>query len=203
MVRAGLEIRAQASNDRERIEEPVFGVGMCSDEGVDCGARQILRIEIVSGRHQLLAYERLVLVHEIPAAAVDEEIAPDVARARRSVGFKRFVQREANGIALPPIHALELARGGDELIDHPAFLLAQPRVVVRHSHRLELRDALRQIGDGRFQHRLRIDRRQTIPRRTSLQLHAQRHHERKRRCPDGAGFHDSASNSRSTSCMSL
>ena len=42
---------------------------------LDAGARQVVRIQIVAGRHRRSAAERLVLIHQIPPASHDHEQA--------------------------------------------------------------------------------------------------------------------------------
>ena len=56
---------------------------MRSHVGVYRGARQVRRIEIMAGRQRLRADERLVVVDQIPPAAVDPQVMPQVARERR------------------------------------------------------------------------------------------------------------------------
>ena len=47
--------------------------GMLFQILLDAGARQIVRIQIVAGRHGRSAGERMVLVDQIPTAAHDHE----------------------------------------------------------------------------------------------------------------------------------
>ena len=69
-------------------------------------------------RHRRRADERTILVDQIPPAAVDQQVVPRSAGRGRVDFLERFVEREPLGIALPPEHALEIAAGDDELIDH-------------------------------------------------------------------------------------
>ena len=159
------ERTAVAADRRVGIEQHALRVGVRGHVRVDGRARQIGGVERVPRRHLLGADERLVLVHQVPAAAVDEQVMAHAARGGRVAGGERLVERETHRVALAPVHALEGARRDHELIDRLALAIAQRRRVERHADRLELRDATIEIGNGRLQHRCRVDVRQIVSRR--------------------------------------
>ena len=136
----------RSRHDGVRVVDGLLSRRVSGDVRLDLRARQAGGVERAARRHRRGADERLVAVDEIEAASVDEEVVPQVLRERRLVGFERVVEGECLGIALAPVHALELAARDDELLDHVALALAQARRVVRHLHRLEPREPLREVG---------------------------------------------------------
>ena len=128
---------------------PVVDLGflrrMAGHIGFDLRAREVRGIDRVSRRHGSLPDERAVLVHEIPTAAVDGEVAPYLARQRPLIAFQLLIQREPFGVALPPVHALEVPARDDQLVNHLPFARTQARCIERHPHRLESSQPLIQI----------------------------------------------------------
>ena len=115
---------------------------MAADVGLDLRAGQVGRVQRVSGRHRRHPEEGMVLIHEIPAAAVDREIAPHLLRERPLIVLQLFVECQAFRIALTPVHPLEVPAGDHQLIDHLALPQGQSRVVERHTDRLEASEPL-------------------------------------------------------------
>ena len=118
---------------------------MAADVGLDLRACQIGRVQRVARRHRRHPEEGMVLVHEIPAAAVDREVAPHLLRERPLIVLQLFVERQAFRIALPPVHPLEVPAGDHQLIDHLALPQGQSHTVERHRDRLEASQPLVEI----------------------------------------------------------
>ena len=89
-------------------------------------ARQVMRIQLMPGRHRGRAGKRPILVDQIPTPAHDRQ-----QRFERGIGGG-LQEREAGEIALPPVNVVQQAAGFDELVDHPALALCQSRGAERH-----------------------------------------------------------------------
>ena len=104
--------------------------------GIEAGAGQTVRVELVPRRHGSLAEERAVVVDEIPAAPHDAEQA---FQLRVSGGA---VQRLPADIALPPVERVEKAARLHELVHHAALARGEPPGMERHLDALPAGEAL-------------------------------------------------------------
>ncbi len=76
MIRKAFKRIAMPANHGEGIVDLGPLLWMFSQERVDLGLRQILRIESATRRHGLGADKWLFFIHQIEARAVDTQIAP-------------------------------------------------------------------------------------------------------------------------------
>ncbi len=146
-------------HDGVRVVDRGLARGVSGDVGLDLRACQPGRVQGVPGRHRHRPDKRRVGVHQVEPAAVDEQVVPQRLRDRRALVLERVVERQALGIALPPVHVLELAQRDDELIDHRALARAERGRVVRHLHGREPRETSIEIGRDRLERGRDVDRR--------------------------------------------
>ena len=129
-----------------RIVERGFLRRMRGDVGVEFRARHVLGKKSAARRHGLRADEWLFIVDQVEAAAVDFQIAAQQLVLRVRAVLQRKIELQAFGIALPPVDAVEQARGVDQFGDHLLFSVAQPRGIEGHVNPAEFGDALGQVG---------------------------------------------------------
>ena len=150
-----------ASDHGVLVVERCLLVRMRRHVGVELGAREVFREECAPRRHRLVADERLVLVEQVEARALDPEHAPHFlteqlvgARPRApAFGGERLPEREAIGVALEPVHLLDLAARRDQLVEHLALALGERRGVEGHRHRLPLGEPAVEVGHDAWQRR--------------------------------------------------
>jgi hypothetical protein len=123
--------------DRVGIVDRRFGFlifGMLLNVLLNPRPREIVRVQLMPGRHGRRTRKRTVLVDQIPTAAHDcqESLERGIAGA--------LVTRQSIEIALAPIDIVEAPAGFDELIHHLTFALRQSRGPERHIDVLPLRE---------------------------------------------------------------
>jgi hypothetical protein len=94
------------------------------------------------------ADERPILVDQIEARAVDQQIVAQFLILRALARGQRLVEHQRFGIILTPVNAFKVARRVHQFGDQFLFARREPGGMKRHIDATKLRQPLRQVRDN-------------------------------------------------------
>jgi hypothetical protein len=149
--------RPRLLDDRPLVVDRFLLLRMLLDVGLDVGAREAARQDPAARRHRLLLDERLVLVEKVPPAAVDPEVVRHHPVFGVAADTQPVVELDVVRIGLAPVDVLEVAAGGDQLVDESAVTRRVALERERHLDLLPARHPLLEIGNDVHQIRADLD----------------------------------------------